>query len=351
MLDAHVILRLGDLDLDVSLRVADGSTVALLGPNGAGKSTTLRALAGLHAIDDGRIALDGLVLDDPAADTFVSTSDRPIGFVFQDHLLFPRLTALDNVAFGLRARGRRRADARAEAAGWLERFELSHRADARPATLSGGESQRVALARSLATGPRLLLLDEPLSALDAGTRATVRRDLRHHLAQFPGARVLVTHDPVDAVALADHLVILERGRVVQEGSPTEVAAHPASTYVASLVGVNLLDGRPVDERTVAVGDGLHLTVAEVLPSGPATLTIRPQSIALHRHEPDGSPRNVWATTVTDVEPLGERARVRLGAPAPLTAEVTVEAAAELGLAVGREVWASVKAVDITVTVA
>jgi molybdate transport system ATP-binding protein len=168
VLDAAIKIALGDLRLDIDLRVDDGEVVALLGPNGAGKTTVLRAIAGLHPIDDGRIELDGTVLDEPATDIFVPTSERPIGFVFQDYLLFPRLSALDNVAFGLRCRGATRADARGEAWRWLERFSLAALATAKPRALSGGQAQRVALARTLATDPRLFLLDEPLAALDAG---------------------------------------------------------------------------------------------------------------------------------------------------------------------------------------
>ena len=219
MLHADIQIRLGDLHLDIALAVDDGEIVALLGPNGAGKTTALRAVAGLQPLDGGRITLDDTVLDDPASDTFVPTAQRPIGFVFQDYLLFPRMTALDNVAFGLRARRQPKADARTAARGWLARFGLADHADAKPRTLSGGQAQRVALARAVATDPRLLLLDEPLSALDATTRLTVRTELRRHLATFDGARLLVTHDPIDAIVLADRLVIIESGRITRPGPP------------------------------------------------------------------------------------------------------------------------------------
>ena len=346
MLDARLVVRVGDLDLDLDLHVEDGETVALLGPNGAGKSTTLRALAGLRPLDDGWIRLDGTTLDDPGAGTFVETASRPIGMVFQDYLLFPRLSALDNVAFGLRARGRHRHEAREAARTWLDRFDLTARAGAMPRTLSGGEAQRVALARALATEPRLLLLDEPLAALDASTRPQVRAQLRRHLAGFDGARIVVTHDPVDAISLADRLVVVEAGRAVQVGTPADLAARPASRYVADLVGVNLVHGARRDDHTVTVGDAA-LTVADRLPPGEqVALTVRPQAVALHAHQPEGSPRNVWSSVVEDVEVVGERARVRLGPPVPLTAEVTTDAVAALGLAPGLRVWASVKAVDV-----
>ena len=182
------------------------------------------------------------------------TEQRPVGFVFQDYLLFPHLSALENVAFGLRARGLARAEARRRAAAWLERVGLAAHAAARPRALSGGQAQRVALARALVGEPRLLLLDEPLAALDAATRTEVRRDLRRHLASFDGTRLLVTHDPLDAIALADRLVVLEGGRVTQTGSPAEVSGRPRSRYVAELVGVNLYRGR-ADGASVQLAGG------------------------------------------------------------------------------------------------
>ena len=348
MLHADIGVHVGEFRLDIVLDVDDGEVVALLGPNGAGKTTALRAIAGLQPLDDGRIVLDGTVLDDPAAGAFVPTAERPIGVVFQDYLLFPRLTALDNVAFGLRARGQHRAGARRRAGAWLERFALAEQAHAKPRTLSGGQAQRVALARALATEPRLLLLDEPLAALDASTRLQVRTELRRHLATFDGARLLVTHDPVDALVLADRLVIVERGRVTQTGTPAAVTAQPASRYVAELVGINLVHGRAISEHTVRLDTGAELTVADPLPGPDLALAIRPQAIALHRDEPHGSPRNTWSATITDLEADRDRVRVTLAGPVPATAEVTPSAVAELGLASGVTVWATVKAVDLTV---
>lgn len=347
MLEAHLRVRLGELDLDVEVQADHGEIVALLGPNGAGKTTALRAVAGLQPLDDGRITLDDNVLDDPATDTFVPTAERPIGFVFQDYLLFPRLTALDNIAFGLRARGVPKADARSRARWWLERFDLMEQAHAKPRTLSGGQAQRVALARALATDPRLLLLDEPLAALDATTRLTVRTELRRHLATFEGARLLVTHDPVDAIVLADRLVIIEGGRITQTGTPADVTARPATRYVAQLVGMNLLHGTAAGERTVRLDTGATLTVADPLPGPDVAVAIRPQAIALHRHRPEGSPRNTWAATVSTVEADRDRVRVTLDGPVPATAELTPAAVAELDLGSGHPVWATVKAVDLT----
>jgi molybdate transport system ATP-binding protein len=356
VLHAEIGLRLGALDLEVDIEVGDGELVALLGPNGAGKTTVLRAIAGLQPLDRGRIEVDGRVLDDPAAGTFVATARRPVGVVFQDHLLFPRLTALDNVAFGLRARGAGKAEARAEAAAWLARVDLADHAHARPRALSGGQSQRVALARALATQPQVLLLDEPLAALDARTRLHVRAELRHHLAGFGGARLLVTHDPADALVLADRLAVLEAGRVTQHGTTADVARRPRSRYVAELVGVNLLHGTAAGDHLVALADGSELVVADPLPAADVAVAVRPQAVTVHRHRPEGSARNTWPATVVGLESDHDRVRLQLsrpvagpaGEPGPFVAEVTPAAVAELGLGQGAAVWATVKAVDLAV---
>ena len=347
MLHAAIDVRFDDLHLDIDIAVDDGEVVALLGPNGAGKTTALRAIAGLRPLDAGRIEVDGTVLDDPETGTFVPTAERPIGFVFQDYLLFPRLTALDNIAFGLRARGHTKAAARADAHGWLDRFGLTDNAHAKPRALSGGQAQRVALARALATEPRLLLLDEPLAALDASTRLRVRTELRRHLASFDGARLLVTHDPLDAVVLADRLVIVEQGHVTQTGTPADVTARPASRYIAQLVGINLLFGTATSDRTVRLDTGAELIVADPLPAPAVAVAIRPQAIALHTHRPDGSPRNTWEATVSDLEADRDRVRVTLAGPVHATAEITPTAVAELDLVPGTAVWATAKAVDLT----
>lgn len=354
MLDARIELVLGALDLHVELEVDDGEIVALVGPNGAGKSTIVRALAGLVPIDGGRIVLDGRTLDEPAARVYVPTEERSVGVVFQDHLLFPRLSALDNVAFGLRARGVDRGTARRRATVLLQRFDLDTHRHLRPAALSGGQAQRVALARALAADPRLLLLDEPLAALDATTRVHVRAELRRHLATFEGSRVLVTHDPIDALVLADRLVVVEDGRVTQAGTAAEVAARPATSYVADFVGINLLRGRLVGATTIELDSGGRLTVAPrsgddgAAGGGDVAIAIRPQAIALHRDRPAGSPRNVWKAPVADVEPGHDRLRVTLAGEVPATAEITVAAGSNLELRPGDEIWASVKAVDVAV---
>jgi molybdate transport system ATP-binding protein len=349
---ARLGVRLDGFELDVVLEVADGEVVALLGPNGAGKSTVLRCLAGLRPLDTGRIEiLDAhgatTVLDDPTLDIFVEPEHRAVGMVFQDYLLFPHLTALENIAFGLRARGMKRVEARRRAVEWLERVGLGAFADRRPSGLSGGQGQRVALARALATEPALLLLDEPLAALDVSTRAEVRRELRRQLSGFGGARVLVTHDPVDAYALADRVVVLDAGRVAQSGSLAEVTRHPRSRYIADLVGLNLLSGVLAGHELRLASGGVVVT-AEAAAAGAAFAAIRPSAIALHRAAPEGSARNVWRGTVGDLDEQADRVRVQIVGELPLVAEITPSALHALSLRPGDSVWASVKATEVSV---
>ncbi|MGW1407151.1 ABC transporter ATP-binding protein [Streptomyces sp. NPDC002403] len=335
-LDAQLVVDRGAFRLDVALTVAPGEVVALLGPNGAGKTTALRALAGLTPLTGGHLRLDGATLERTPPES------RPVGVVFQDYLLFPHLTALDNVAFGPRCQGASKAEARARAAQWLDRLGLADHCGAKPRRLSGGQAQRVALARALATRPRLLLLDEPLAALDARTRLEVRTQLRRHLAEFEAVAVLVTHDPLDAMVLADRLVVVEHGEVVQEGSPSDIARHPRTDYIAQLVGLNLHRGR-ADGHTVRLDSGPVLTTAEVL-SGPVFVAFPPSAVTLHRGRPTGSSaRNVWHCEVAGLETHGDRIRAALTGDLPLAADLTTVAAAELDLHPGAEVWATVKA--------
>jgi molybdate transport system ATP-binding protein len=343
--DARVRVDLGTLRLDVHLQVGDGEVVAVLGPNAAGKTTLLRALAGLQPLTRGRIEIDGRVLDDPDRRVLVPPEQRPGALVFQDHLLFPHLSARANVAFGPRSRGVARATADERATTWLERMGLGAQAGEKPRALSGGQAQRVALARALATEPRLLLLDEPLSALDVTARGAVRHELRRHLREFTGSCVIVTHDPLDAAVVADRLVIVEAGRVVQEGTVAEVTARPRSAYVADLMGINLLSGR--SDGTTLHLDGTTLTSSTAC-DGPVFVVVPPSAIALHGRPPEGSPRNSWASTVDELHLVGDRARVHLADPIPLVAEVTPAALAELGISEGSSVWVALKATQIVV---
>ena len=342
--DLHVVR--GDFELSLALSVAAGEVVALLGPNGAGKSTALRALAGLLPLDGGLVRIGREVVEDVEARVRVPPDRRRVGVVFQDYLLFPHLSARDNVAFGLRARGTDRATARARADEALSATGLAEHAGKRPGALSGGQAQRVALARALVTDPRLMLLDEPLAALDAGTRLEVRSDLRRRLAAFPGATVVVTHDAVDAFVLADRLVVLEDGRVVQTGSPAGIARRPVTDYVARLVGLNLYRGEATDG--VVALDGGGTLVGSHHERGRVLVAFSPSAVALHRRRPDGSARNCWSTTVDSLEQQGDTVRVRLAGPIAALADVTPLAVAELGLEPGAEVWAAVKATETTV---
>ncbi|TMC44597.1 MAG: ABC transporter ATP-binding protein [Chloroflexi bacterium] len=346
MLKAQVAVRLGNFDLDVAVEAAADEIVAVLGPNGAGKSTFLRALSGLVALDRGRIDLDDVVLEDASRGIRVPPERRPMGVVFQDYLLFPHLSAIENVAFGLRARGVTAREARDRAGSWLDRLGVGGHAEAKPRALSGGQAQRVALARALAIDPRVLLLDEPLAALDASARGTVRRDLRRHLASFAGVRIIVTHDPLEAVALADRLVILESGRIVQAGSPAEVTQRPRSRYVADLVGVNLFRGIATTGHLALPGGAVIHSADPV--DGEIFATIHPRAVALHRSRPEGSPRNVWHGRASALDFQGDRVRVGVEGEMRIVAEVTPSAVSDLGLAEGGEVWVSVKATEISV---
>ena len=348
-LTAAVRVARGGFALDVAVEAAPGEVLGVLGPNGAGKSTLLRVLAGLLAVDSGQVRLGGAVLDDPAAGVFVAPAQRPVGLVFQDYRLFPHLSVQDNVAFALRSARVPRAQARATARTWLERLGVAEVAGRRPTGISGGQAQRVALARTLASSPDLLLLDEPMAALDARTRIDVRATLREHLGAFAGPTLLVTHDPLEAMVLADRLVVLEHGRVVQDAAPADVARRPATPYVARLVGLNLYRGQDRGDGRVALDGGGTLVT---LPGGdgaarPVTLAVRPSAIALHAARPEAaSPRNVWPGRVSGMEPLGDRVRLRVAGPPDALVDLTAAAVAELRVQPGQQVWLTAKATDV-----
>lgn len=349
-LNARIVRRAGTLDLDISIRISPGETVALLGPNGAGKSTTVAAISGAEF--DGETTGTSIALGDQHFEHsagFVPAERRNIGVVFQDGLLFEHMTVLDNVAFGDRSRGNTRRAARHTARVWLDRLGIDDLADRRPDELSGGQAQRVAIARALASTPELLLLDEPLSALDVETRSSIRRVLREHLDDFEGPRLLVTHNPADAFLLADRIDVIEGGRITQSGTVDEIRRSPATAYVAALADTNLFAGH-ADAGTVHLRDHEHpLTIADTSVNGPVLVTVHPTAISLHLERPSGSQRNVWPTTVELVEPLGDTVRVALGAPVPIAVDVTPDAVTSLGLATGVDIWAAVKATEINAT--
>ncbi|MCP3996950.1 MAG: ABC transporter ATP-binding protein [bacterium] len=341
-----VVSRDPGFRLSLDLQIEAGKTVALLGPNGAGKSTAVGAIAGLVPIDSGVVSLAGRVLDGPREGIFVPPEARRIGVVFQDYILFPHLSVLDNVAFGLAASGMRKPEARRAAAEVLDDLDLAEFTNRHPGDLSGGQAQRVALARALATSPDLLLLDEPLAALDVSTRSGLRHVLADHLGSFAGPRLLITHDPTEAFLLADEICVIEEGVVTQVGSPDEIRLRPRTAYAADLAGSNLLEGVAA-AGVVSVGDH-RLTIADTTATGPVLATVHPRAISLHRQKPEGSPRNAWQTKITRIEHYGDRVRIQVGAPVPLTAEVTPRAVDVLRLDVADVVWMSIKATEVTV---
>lgn len=325
--------------LHAALEVADGETLAVLGPNGAGKSTLLAVAAGLLRPDAGRVALDGRDLTAPG--TFVPTHDRRIALLAQDPLLFPHLTVLENVAFGPRSRGAGRREARTAASRWLAEVGAAELADRRPGQVSGGQGQRIALARALAAEPRLLLLDEPMAALDVAVLPALRQTLRRVLADR--TVVLVTHDVLDALLLADRVVVLDGGRVVESGPTADVLERPRSAFAARIAGLNLVSG-PWRDGAVAGVRGIAVGSAPA-EGAPAVAVFRPSAVSVFREAPGGSPRNSLPVTVTELEPHGDQVRVRAD---HLTADITVQSAAELDLAPGTSVVFAVKASEVAV---
>lgn len=312
--------------LVADLRVADrvtaaftaepGEVLAVIGPNGAGKSSLLHALAGLVDVT-GTAHVGGVDL------LSLPVRERRVGLVFQGQLLFPHLSALDNVAFGPRARGEGRARADAVARDWLERFGIAELAGRTPRELSGGQAQRVAIARALATDPDVLLLDEPFTGLDVSVQVALRIELGRHLRDFAGIALLVTHDAIDALTLADRVLVLDDGHVAQVGAPAEVAAEPRTPHVARLVGLNL------------VTDGDEM------------LAFTPDAVVVSIHEPEGSTRLRWHGPIATLAPHGDAVRLLVHAGPDLLADVTPAAATELGLVPGREVWLSTKATAVS----
>jgi molybdate transport system ATP-binding protein len=323
---------LRDLALELTLEAGPG-TLALAGPSGAGKTSLLRAIAGLLRPVRGRVEVAGRTWLDTARGVFVPPERRAVGFVFQDYALFPHLTVEQNVAFG----GRRRV------AELLAALHIDALAKARPRELSGGERQRVALARALAREPDVLLLDEPLSALDAATRSRVREELRPLLRAQRLPTLLVTHDYLDAAALADRVGVLVEGRIVQIGTPAELAAAPASPFVAEFTGGNVLRGTArAGERgltAVVLEDGTEIASIDAA-RGSVGVVVYPWEVTLAREAPADSSLNHVAGPIAGVVPIGNRLRVRVG---PLVAEVTAASADRLGLRPGERVVASFKA--------
>jgi molybdate transport system ATP-binding protein len=345
LLSVEASLPLRDFELDVGLDVPHGC-LAVAGPSGAGKTTVLRICAGLARPTEGRVAVDGETWLDTRHGIFMPPERRRCGYLFQHYALFPHLTAWQNVAYALTDLPRR--DRRLRAEGLLERFGVAHAAAARPQGLSGGERQRVALARALARTPKVLLLDEPLSALDARTRAAAARELAAAVREAGVPALLVTHDFAEAAQLGDEVAVIDRGRLVQRGRPAELASRPASAFVAEFLGASVLDGTasPAPGGLTAVSlDGGGTVTSTDAAQGRSAVSVFPWEVTLEESGTavHGSAQNRLAGIVVSITPVGNRFRVAVTTPQPLGAEVTEAALARLGLHVGAQVDACWKA--------
>jgi molybdate transport system ATP-binding protein len=334
---------------DLSMHVDAGEVLAVLGPNGSGKSTAMSVIAGLLRPDTGTASLDGRVLFDVGrpgkSHAWVPPHARGVALLAQEPLLFPHLSALDNVAFGPRSDGQPRSRSRAVAEHWLGEVDAAQYADRKPAQLSGGQAQRIAVARALAADPRLLLLDEPMAALDVAVAPAVRQMLRRVL--HDRSAVIVTHDVLDALLLADRVLVIDGGHVVEEGPTAQLLARPRSAFAARIAGLNMVRGT-LDGQGVRGADGSlveGLAEQPIEQGDPAVAVFRPSAVGVYRQPPGGSPRNVMDVTITELEPFGEQIRLRT---ARLSADVTATAVAELDLAPGTPVVFTVKASEVAI---
>ncbi|GFG65090.1 molybdenum import ATP-binding protein ModC [Mycobacterium kubicae] len=346
-----------DRGLDVGFSVSAGEVLAVLGPNGAGKSTALHVIAGLVRPDVGLVRLGDRILTDTAAGIEVATHDRRVGLLLQDPLLFPHLSVAANVAFGLRSRHGwfrpGRAPAREAALRWLREVDAAELAERKPRQLSGGQAQRVAIARALAAQPQALLLDEPLTGLDVAAAAGIRAVLRDVVAGSGCAVVMITHDLVDVLTLADRVVVLESGRVAETGSVAAVLAAPRSHFGARVAGVNLVSGSIDDDGSLRdpSGQRWYGVADEALSNGQEAVAVfAPAAVSVYPQPPHGSPRNSVEVVVVELGTRGSAVVVRGhdqpdGAPG-LAATITADAAAELRLTPGARVWFSVKAQEV-----
>ena len=341
----HLEATVAGRGVDVSLDVADGEVVAILGPNGAGKSTVLAAIAGVLRPDAGRALLDDDVLFDVAAGAWQPAYARGTALLAQDPLLFPHLDAVDNVAFGPRSAGRTRAQSHTTAMTWLAEVDAAELARRKPSELSGGQAQRIAVARALAAEPRLLLLDEPMAALDITVVPAMRQVLNRVLVGR--SAIIVTHDVLDALLLADRVIVMEGGRIVEAGPTKEVLERPRSTFGAGIAGLNLMRGGSVGSAVrTASGSLVSGLTDEPLPEGTdAVAVFNPSAVGVYVEPPTGSPRNVFASTIRELEPRGAQVRVRTD---ELSADVTLPVVAELDLVPGKQVFLVVKASEVTI---
>lgn len=341
-LTARIVVA--ERDVDVDLRVSDASTLALIGPNASGKSTILQVLAGLLRPDEGQIMLSGRCLFDANRGTWLPAHRRRVAMLAQEPLLFPRMSALDNVAFAARAAGRDRRSARVEARDRLRDLQAGDLAERRPGQLSGGQAQRVAVARALAAEPTLLLLDEPLAALDLPVAAAIRQTLRRLLNARTA--VLVTHDILDAALLADEIAVIDQGRIIEVGPTSDILHRPRTEFAARLCGLNLVTGVAAGDDSVRAPDGaLIIGLAQVpLTTGTRTVaTFSPSTVSVHRVAPEGSVRNVVAGRIDALAPQAHLVRVHVG---PLAADITPGALSDLRLEVGDPVHLAFKAAEV-----
>jgi len=355
LLQAQLAIRYGAFALDLELEVPPGETLVLVGESGSGKSTVLRLLAGLTRPASGRIVMAGNAWFDSARKINLPPQEREVGWLPQDYALLPHLNVVENVAFGLRARRAPKQEILERCQRALEQFGVADLSARRLMGLSGGQQQRVALARAMVLKPRLLLLDEPLAALDVQTRARVRGDLRAMLASLSCTTIFVTHNPLDAVAFGQRIAVLDGGRIVQSGTPDRLLRQPRSPYVAAFTGVNLFQGRssmpqPGGLSRIETDQGpVRVSGTEVGAS--PFVAVSPREITLYVAAPTaGSAQNVFRGPVVEMvpePPFGERVRVVLGTRPPLVAEVTQAAVDRLGLAVGTQVYASFKATAVS----
>jgi molybdate transport system ATP-binding protein len=347
----HVTAQLRQRGLDVDISVEDGQVLAALGPNGVGKSTLLQIIAGLTTPDSGRVVIGGDVVTDTRTGTFVPAHARGVALLAQQPMLFPHLTVGANVAYAPRCRGLSRSAARAEASHWLDAVGAVELAGRRPAQLSGGQAQRVAVARALAAEPRVLMLDEPFAALDVSAAPALRRLLRDLLRDQSRTAIIVTHEVLDALAIADTAVVLEDGRVAERGPVRSVLSAPRSDFGARIAGVNLISGVISAQGSLRTPWGTDVAgVGDAEPGVAAVALFRPSAVAVHLEPPHGSPRNVLAVTIADIDVHGPVVRVR-GADLPdgtpgLAADVTAAAAVDLGLEPGRAVYFAIKAQEV-----
>jgi molybdate transport system ATP-binding protein len=351
MSSVRVRARLERRGVEFDLALDDGEVLAVLGPNGVGKSTLLQMIAGLLRPDHGRIELGGTIVTDTSSGVFVPAHARGVAMLSQQALMFPHMNAAANVAYAPRCKGQTRSAARATAQRWLEAVGAEHLADRRPAQLSGGQAQRVAVARALAAEPQVLLLDEPMSALDVTAAPALRRLLREILRGKRRTAIIVTHDLLDALAIADKVVVFERGRVVESGPVRTVLASPRSDFAARIAGVNLIPGAVTDPGNIRTAWGTDISGIGDLDLGDAAVALfRPSAVAVHLDSPHASPRNVIAVTIAEIDIHGTVVRIR-GAEQPdgstgLAADITAASAADLDLAPGQRVYFVVKAQEV-----